>query len=99
MKSLETPRVVLDTNVILNALSKKLPYQHVLRSLLNGEYMLCLTNDILLEYEEKVGEFYNPLTASTFLEALSASTHVHKFDVFFQFNLTRFSARHETSFE
>ena len=83
----EKPRVVLDTNVILNALSRKLPYQSVLQDLISGKYELCITTEILLEYEEKVAEFYSPSTASLLLDALTMSSHVYKKEVFFRFNL------------
>ncbi len=83
----EELRVVLDTNVVLNALSRRLPYQGVLRDLVSGKYHLCATTEILLEYEEKIAEFYSPPTAMVLLDALTTSSHVHKKEVFFRFNV------------
>jgi uncharacterized protein len=83
----EQLRVVLDTNVILNALSPKLGYRDILRDLISGKYDAYVTSEILLEYEEKIAQFYGPQTADLFLDALLASNYVHKIDVFFRFNL------------
>jgi len=83
----EKLRLVLDTNVVLNALSRRLPYQRVLRDLVSGKYHLCATTEILLEYEEKIAEFYSQATAAILLDALTASSHVHKKEVFFRFNV------------
>ncbi|MCY7327205.1 MAG: PIN domain-containing protein, partial [Saprospiraceae bacterium] len=77
----EKLRVVLDTNVILNALSRKLPFQSVLRDLISGKYELCVTTEILLEYEEKVAEFYSQSTAAVLLDAFTTSSYVHKKEV------------------
>jgi putative PIN family toxin of toxin-antitoxin system len=83
----EKMRVVLDTNVILNALSPKLGYRSILQDIILGKYELFITSEVLLEYEEKIDQFYGSKTASLFLDALTASSHVHKIEVFFRFNL------------
>ncbi len=83
----EKLRVVLDTNVILNALSRRLPYQGVLRDLVSGKYELSVSTEILLEYEEKIAEFYSQATATLLLDALITSNHVQKKEVFFRFNV------------
>lgn len=52
--------IVLDTNCLLMSLSRRSPYYPVWRGFVNGKYTLCVTNEILAEYEEiltqKVGE-------------------------------------------
>lgn len=87
MKAGEQLRIVLDTNVVLNALSPRLPYRSVLQNLFSGKYDLCVTTEILLEYEEKIAEFYSQTTAVVLLDALTMSSHVHKTEVFFRFNV------------
>lgn len=82
-------RVVLDTNVVLNALSPKLPYRHLLRHAIRGEFEWCVTTEILLEYEEKISEFFGKETANTFIEALMMSSHVKRVEVFYRFNMLK----------
>lgn len=45
-------KVVLDTNVLLVAISPKSKNRWLFDALINGEYTLCLTTDILDEYAE-----------------------------------------------
>ncbi len=47
-------KVVLDTNVLLVAISPKSKNRWLFDSLLNGDYTLCVTSDILDEYAEIV---------------------------------------------
>jgi len=46
-------RAVIDTNVLLVAISRKTKYYTIFNSFINGEYELCVTTDILNEYAEK----------------------------------------------
>jgi uncharacterized protein len=85
----EKLRVVLDTNVVLNALSPKLPYRHLLRRAIRGEFEWCVTTEILLEYEEKISEFFGEEAANTFIEALMMSSHVKRVEVFYRFNILK----------
>ena len=45
-------RIVLDTNCLLASLSRCSPYFNVWGALQKGEYTLCMSNEILDEYEE-----------------------------------------------
>jgi uncharacterized protein len=47
-------RVVLDTNVVLRAISQKSKLTFVLDLLYEGSFELAISTDILLEYEEKI---------------------------------------------
>jgi len=45
-------QILLDTNVLLVSMSDRSPYHWVYLGLLQGDYELCVTTDILLEYAE-----------------------------------------------
>ena len=45
-------KVVLDTNVLLVSFSSKSNYRWVFDSFLQEQISLCVTTDILIEYEE-----------------------------------------------
>lgn len=49
-------RIVLDTNCLIAILSRKGKYFSVWQSLLKGKFTLCISNEILEEYEELVHE-------------------------------------------
>ena len=70
-------KIVLDTNAIISALGRKSPYKIVIDKLLDDQYDLFITTDILLEYEEKLTELHNVKTATTFLDFLSVLPNVY----------------------
>lgn len=47
-------RVVLDTNCLLASLSSRSENFRVWRALHEGAYTLCVSNEILAEYEEMI---------------------------------------------
>lgn len=50
-------KVVLDTNVILRAISSKSAYAILLDELYFQTYSLVVSTEILFEYEEKITDF------------------------------------------
>lgn len=48
------PRIVLDTNVFLVSLAPQYKYHWIYKYILEGKLELCITTEILLEYEEIV---------------------------------------------
>ncbi len=56
-------KIVLDTNCLLRSISRRSDYTIVLNKLYENAYELFLTNDILLEYEEKIEEFFSAETS------------------------------------
>jgi predicted nucleic acid-binding protein len=56
-------RVVLDTNILLASISPSSPYRIVIDKFEASAYTLCLTSEILLEYEEKLSEVFNETVA------------------------------------
>ncbi len=46
--------IVLDTNVLVMSLSLRNEYSRIWESFVNGDYTLCLSNDIMEEYEEVI---------------------------------------------
>ncbi|NDC43110.1 MAG: putative toxin-antitoxin system toxin component, PIN family [Chitinophagia bacterium] len=80
-------RIVLDTNCLLQSISRRSSNAIVIDKLLEGKYDLYLTNEIQLEYEEKMTEIFSIETAELILGALALTENVHKIDVHFQLNL------------
>ncbi len=80
-------KVVLDTNVLLASFSRRSPYRLVMDKFRERAFNLCLTTEILLEYEEKLTEIFSPETALPFMEALPDRSNVEWVNVFFKWNL------------
>jgi len=80
-------KTVLDTNCLLRCISRRSVYKNILDKLYEGAYELCITADILLEYEEKIAEIFSPETAELIVGAFALLHNVKKTDVYFQLNL------------
>ena len=63
-------QVVIDTNVLVSALSSKSKYHKIITLILQGEINVYLTNEILFEYEEILSQKYSPVTSIFFINAL-----------------------------
>ena len=80
-------RVVLDTNCLLQSISRKGRYYRVWRAFLDGEYDLCITTDILEEYEEIIGRYTSPLVGRMLVEAILRASNTLRVDAHFRFGL------------
>jgi len=80
-------KIVLDTNALLPSVSSRSSYAIILDKLYEGAYELYLSNDILLEYEEKIADIFSKETAELIAGAFSLLTNVKKIDVHFHLNL------------
>ncbi len=69
-------RVVLDTNCLLVAISKRNPEYIVWEEFQRGHYMLCVTNEILSEYEEMISKFTTPEIAQSVIMLLVNSRNL-----------------------
>lgn len=79
--------VVLDTNVVLRALSSKSDLSVLLDNLFEEKYSLAISTDIILEYEEKISHFYGISVAKDFLDFLILLPNVSKVEPYFELNL------------
>lgn len=55
--------IVLDTNCLLQSLSKRSRYYDVWESFILGKYTLCVTTEILEEYEEIISSHMSSVAA------------------------------------
>ena len=63
--------IVLDTNCLLMSLSRRSRYYPVWRDFVDGKYTLCITNEILAEYEEILTQKVGPEIASNVIRPYS----------------------------
>ncbi len=80
-------KIVLDTNALISMMSKKLNFTNIFRALVNGEYELCISNDILFEYEEKIYQFFDDETVINTLKLFDILPNIHKVDIYYNLNL------------
>lgn len=70
-------KVVLDTNLLLVIYPKWSADHDIFISLLNGDFEVFLTADILFEYEEVISRKNGPESASSALEIFTSLPNVH----------------------
>lgn len=81
------PRVVIDTNCLLQILGAKSKYHFLFDSFLQFGYVLCISNEVLLEYEEILRSKASPLAADLFLKVVARSRNVIRKDPYFKWGI------------
>ena len=80
-------KVVLDTNILLVSVSPKSAYHWVFQKFINEEFTLCVTTDILQEYEEIIGNHMGKIVANTVLQIIENAINVEFVTKYFRWNL------------
>jgi putative PIN family toxin of toxin-antitoxin system len=80
-------KVVLDTNVLVSALSSRSVYHWLINELFNEKFEVYITDEILLEYHEILEKKYSVTTANNFLAALQLLQTVHFTHIYFRWQL------------
>ena len=80
-------KVVLDTNVLLIILPERSNDHDLFLALLNGGYEICVTTDILLEYEEVIAQKNGNEIANAALQLLTSLPNVHFIQKYYHWNL------------
>ncbi len=80
-------KYVIDTNVLLAAFSRKSPCHWIWESLLAQEFTLCVTTDILEEYEEQFGWFYSVKTADFVMQTLENMPNIEFVTYYYRWQL------------
>ena len=80
-------RIVLDTNCLISSLSRVSDYYDVWCGLHEGRYTLCVSNEILMEYQEIIAKKTTPIVAENVIQFLINSPFVEFVTPYFHFNL------------
>ena len=79
--------VVLDTNALIQALPTKSRYHRIWTDFLEGRYILCVSNEILMEYEEILSIHSSVEVAHHVVEAIARHPRTFFRESFFHFHL------------
>ena len=82
-------RIVLDTNSLIQSIPKRSAYRVVWDSILSGENILCVSNEIIEEYVEILQQLTNRETANIIIEAIVNSPFVEYITPYYRFNLIK----------
>lgn len=79
--------VLIDTNVMMVALSPRSNLHWIYQSLIHEEFNLIISNEILLEYEEQIIRRYDESVVADFLLILAEANNVVHHEPYFKWNL------------
>jgi putative PIN family toxin of toxin-antitoxin system len=80
-------KVVIDTNIFITILGRKSPNRWIFDKIINCELHLCVSSEILFEYEEILTQKTNIDIARNVIDFLLISPNVHLIDIFYYWNL------------
>lgn len=80
-------KIVLDTNVLLVSISSRSQYHWLYQGLLQNEFQIVVTNEILMEYEEIISNKYSVSVAKNVIRTLLLLPSVDKIFVFYNWSL------------
>ncbi len=84
---MQTNRIVLDTNSLLSSLARRGSAYPVWRGFQEGRFTLCVTTEILEEYEEVIARKTTPTVAENVLNTILESENVMRIDPHFHLHL------------
>jgi putative PIN family toxin of toxin-antitoxin system len=79
--------VVLDTNALIQVLPTRSRYHKIWTDFLAGEYCLCVSNEILTEYEEILSLHTSPEVALNVVNAIARHPKTVYREAYFHFHL------------
>lgn len=79
--------VVLDTNCLLQSISRRSRYYRIWNDFILGRYVLCVTTEILEEYEEIISRCMSPIVAKIMIATILRANNVLRVDAQFRFRL------------
>ena len=79
--------VVIDTNCLLRMIPIRSKYRQAWEAFLNGEYVLCVSNEIISEYEEIFSEKVSSQFANNIITAILRNPCTRRYDPQYHFSL------------
>ena len=80
-------KIVLDTNCFISCIGKLSPYRNVFDEFLAGNYTLCFSTEILLDYEEIFQDKWGSEVTGNLLGRLLTAKNARYYSIYFNFNM------------
>lgn len=80
-------RIVLDTNCLIQSIPQRSPFRRVWESILSGENILCVSNEIIEEYMEILQKLTDEQTAALVVKTIVENPFVEFINPYYQFHL------------
>jgi uncharacterized protein len=80
-------KIVLDTNVVVSMIGRTSPNRWIFDKIITGECILCISNEILFEYEEVLASKTTQEVASNFTDFLVSFPNVEQVQIYYNWFL------------
>lgn len=80
-------KIVLDSNCLLQIISRNSKYHYIWQKIIAGEVSLCVTPEIIFEYEEVLTYFFSASVSTNIISAIMNLEKLHKTDVYYKWHL------------
>lgn len=80
-------RAVIDTNILIAIIGRHSPHRWIFDKIISGEIILCVTNEIILEYREVLAQKNGLAVADAIFNFLTIHAFVAHFEPSFDFKL------------
>ena len=80
-------KLVLDTNILIAIIGKKSPFRWIFDCFIQGKIILCVSNEILLEYQEILIRKTSEEVAENVINFIIVNPFTEKNEIFFNFRL------------
>jgi putative PIN family toxin of toxin-antitoxin system len=80
-------KVVIDTNCLLSCIGKRSSYRNVFDGFLKNRFTLCVSSEVLLEYEEKFNDFWGEEVTNNLLALFETSNNFEEVIIYYNWQL------------
>lgn len=80
-------KIVLDTNILIAIIGQKSPFRWIFDKIINGEFILCVSNEIIQEYKEILQLKTGLEVANNMIDFFTVHPCVEKYDPYYNFQL------------
>lgn len=80
-------KIVLDTNILIAVIGRKSPFRWIFDCIIEGRIILCVSNDILFEYQEILAKKTSLEVAENVVNFITINPYTEKADIYFNFGL------------
>ncbi len=80
-------RIVIDSNALIQMLGVHSKYNILWKRFMERRYILCVSSDIMLEYEEMLKQKSSSLVAEMFMKVMSLAPNIIQKDPFYKYGL------------
>lgn len=82
-------KIVMDTNCLISCIGKKSLYRNVFDAFLENKFILCVNNEIILEYEEAFSRFWGADVTNNIMGLFEASNNFEEVLVHYNWQLVK----------